>query len=286
MATRPAQPITLRKINRDSRFKMAKLAVLKFRSLPLREIEEQAKTKLIDILYRDATAIPKKEIEVLRKHRFVREISGFTPPLELTVQEEGEREFKRPDGVVVKRVGGETRTIKAPRDDDYELPYFDTWNQALNIAPARRTETYGRRVDLKLPKMVELPGERSGFDNGVGFMRSESRSYKGITIDNLNTDFMSTDVMPAMKAYYVATDARIDAERRLICSVIKVIASCDTYGQVIDFWPEVTEIEGDLFGALPPAFSLVVLSDEDKAALCANMGERGVKSANCSRIAA
>lgn len=293
MPSTAEHPMRLKKLNRDRRLMLAKLAAERFRCTDLRAVEEAAHARLSAILERDANRVSAKEIAVLEKHGFAREIRGFRLPSDLTFRETGERTFKRPDGVEVKREGGETRSVKRPEKDEYELPRFASWDQALKTSVNRPgpggNDYRAEASQVKLKKAIRLPGSGSVGDDGTVYIIDAQRHNnraQGSRLDCqcINGSFLSDDVLPAMVAFYVAADARICEERRLIVAAVKVIASCDLYGQVLDFWPEAAEIEEKLFeGVLPNAFSLVALSDDDKAALCRNMASRGVESPICHR---
>lgn len=296
-STTATPPIGSRKLNQSHRLRMANLATERFRSPKDRELEAAARQNLIDTIYAAATAIPKRELEVLKKHGYLIEVKGFDLPGYLTMQDAGTREFELPDGTKVVREGGKTRSIRRPYMETNELPgHFPSWVKATQMTPDRsdKTDYYDKNDRITLPKPVWLPGDTvlsDGHHDISDATSRNSRSDKEITrkfdVRGLQSAFLDANCLTAMAAYYAEADRRITTERRLICAAIKVIASCDVYGQALDFWPEVAELESSLFSdVIPNAFSMVTLSDEDKAMLCSNMGERGVTSAICERRAA
>lgn len=294
MTATPTHPLRLRKLNRDKRLQLARLASEKFRCLDLRAIETAAYDRLSEILERDAHSTPKKELTVLEKYRYLATVEKIHLPYDLCFRENGERKFTRPDGVEVTREGGKTRSIRRPGDDEHELPRFSSWGAAHSFDPTRRTDTCytAPQATVALKKPARLPGRHDlhkgevTFKDNRGWKEREETGTK-LSFDMIRSTFLSADVMPALIAYYVAAETRIVEERRLIAAAVKVLASCDLYGQVLDFWPEAAEIEDKLFDdVIPNAFSLVPLSDDDKAALCRNMASRGVASPICERRAA
>lgn len=287
-ASKAAPPIGARKLNREIRYKMAKHAVEKFRRPDLREIEAGARQNIVNLFVRDALAIPKSEIKALERHGFARSKESLTLPYEITVADKVDRTFEKPNGETVTRPSGKGRTVRAPcgreEEIDRDLPRFTSWHYAEMVRLERSNDSYAHQV-LKFGRSIIVPSDGHGTDL---YLRWTPEQRVGFTLDSTTTLFLSTDIAPAITAYFVAADERIMAERRLICTAIKIIGSCATYGQVVDAWPEVAEIEEKLFepSVLPNAFALVALSDEDKAALCANMASRGVTGGLCSRQAA
>jgi hypothetical protein len=90
-----------------------------------------------------------------------------------------------------------------------------------------------------------------------------------------------------VRALYVAANLRVETEGKMAMAACRLIHASSYYQQILEFWPEAAEIEGDLFeDRLPSAVSLVTISDEDKALLCRNMRSRGVKGSDLCKVAA
>jgi hypothetical protein len=294
----PDQQRLRRKLNSGHRLKMARLAVERFRVPELRGGEADAKTALVKAFLVAQDRIPGAELRVLEAHGYAQTVSRLEVPTYLFVKPSGSRDLERPDGVVVTREGsGKVRVVFKPGSDEYELPRFETWSDALKCV-VDRGDGYGRQAEpIRLPREVLVPGTMSPGE--VRLVTRDSATARDVVADSSQTavsranalsldnsrtpDFVTPDLQSAVLAYFAAADARILAERRLIVAAIKVISSCTTYGQALAFWPEVEELEESLFGAqpLPPSLALVAISDEDRLALCQNMTSRGLDSSVC-----
>jgi hypothetical protein len=281
-----------RKLNNAQKMKLAKLAWQKFIDPKLRVKEMKAQHSVKDAIVAGATAITAVELKALRKFNMTQTFRYVDPPYQLRVQT-GEREFVVGDKTVTRP---ETALLGRPRDWDQFVPF--SMKAAVSGGmdgssyEGERYLTTGKCSKIDLGQVVELPAFGGHFSAIHGDQVLDGQvDHNGSTGAEKfyfhYSPFMTPKIDAAFRAYFQIARERAETEGKMAMTACRLINASTHYQQILEFWPEAAEIEGDLFeDRLPSALSLVTISDEDKALLCRNMRSRGVKGSDLCKVAA
>lgn len=279
-----------RKLNGQQKMKLAKLAWQKFIDPKLRVKEMKAQHNVIDAILAGAKAITTAELKALRKFGMTQSFRYVDPPYQLRVQM-GEKEFVVGDKTVSRP---ETQLISRPRDWDQFVPISmkTAISGGFEVYESERYLNCGKTSPLDLGQTIEIPAFGGHFSEREGEKILDGQvDHNGSTGAEKfyfhYSPFMTPKIDATFRAYFAAARLRAETEGKMAMTACKLIGASTHYQQILEFWPEAAEIEGDLFeDRLPAALSLVTISDEDKALLCQNMRSRGVKGSDLCKVAA
>jgi hypothetical protein len=274
-----------RKLTANQKLKLAKLAWQKFIDPKLRDKELKARQGVIDAIMHAAERIA-DDIPTLRRHGMSHSFRHVSLPHSF-VAVVGQKEFVVGDKTVTRP---EKETIYRPREWDHFTPHNMT--QAMHGSATSSHSSYhdGKFAsNLELPKAIEVPALSKTFkdESVLGMQEQHTYGSEERWLEFYHSGFMTPKIAAATQAYYLAGRTRLVEEGKMAMAASRLISASTYYSQILEFWPEAVEIEGDLFeDRLPPAVSLVTISDEDKALLCRNMRSRGVKGSDLCKVAA
>ncbi|MCK1543343.1 hypothetical protein IVB12_15615 [Bradyrhizobium sp. 179] len=279
-----------RKLTNSQKMKLAKLAWTKFIDPKLRTKEEKARQHVVEAILAGAKAITAVELKALRKFDMTQTFRYVDAPYQLRIQT-GEKEFTVGDKTVTRP---ETQLISRPRDWDQFTPISmkTAMSGGFEVYESERYLNYGKTSPIDLGQVIEVPAYGGHFASLDGEQILDGQvDHNGSTGAEKfyfhYSPFMTPKIDAAFRAYFQIARERAETEGKMAMTACRLINASTHYQQILEFWPEAAEIEGDLFeDRLPSAVSLVTISDEDKALLCRNMRSRGVKGSDLCKVAA
>jgi hypothetical protein len=271
----PKDPFAGKRLNKEHRRKIMNFAAERFMDHELRAKEKAAFAAVVAGLRADSDAIS-ADLEVLSKYQRVREVRqvSFYGSRNVNV---GKKEFELPNGDKVER--DHIRQVKFRKG--YDEPLNWTGNEWYDVASVMQTAIEdaccaGTSNLLIGGSTLKIPCDRNEVAPHVS-----TTEYSNYSNDWLV--WISEPTNKLIDAFYLANEARFMAEMKLLHALWKVVAANNgTFGGLTAIWPEVIEIEEDLFGVKPVvAQALSVLNEDDIALLCNAMSSRGVHSNPC-----
>jgi hypothetical protein len=283
----PKDPFATKRLTQDQKRKIMNLAAERFMEHELRKKERKAAEAIVKAIAADATSSQvSNDIEVLNNYQRVQTIHKIKLADARNIKI-GTKTFTRPDGVDVSRDDMVQVYLRkgfdgslhfaSLRDDGYD------YNGLLTCMILGKSVLNERKLLLELGGEFIVPGiaetEWNGFQNvpngvlNLGDVRDNAIIWRS---------WISAKTWKAVDAFYLANKTRFDAELDTLRTLWKVVDGSANYGALKAFWPEVEELEGDLFGVAPiRTQALTVLNQEDVAKLCNKMSARGIHSEAC-----
>lgn len=268
-----------RSLNAARRIRLLTFAASKFIAKKERAEEAKLRDRLLEIFltFHAKEIVP--ALPTLRKFGAAKLVSAIELPYSRSITVEV-KQIEAPGGKMIERETKES--LQAPYED-HEFVFSTVVQLKDMMRGAYPNYGYGRKINNTLAFGKEIEVAASRFSQGNGYLKLD---YDVLVLDadGDRTSFLPKKFYETLDRYYLAGRKRCETERHLHSTIAKIIDGATTFEDLLEFWPEAKEIEGELFTSekLPNSVALVALSNEDKEFLCSNMRSRGVKALACA----
>jgi len=283
------------KLRIADRHRLLTFALHRFQDVKLREKEEKARMKLIDLFLADYSREIEPYLATSAKAAGFAKMNKITLPSVTYVAEEV-KSHTLPNGKVVKRASVATsidmKGLRVEVGNHY-------WRSAADIDLDYQYGIRGfhliddpHRFELKLEKDIWLPG--SSFSLGRDKASSSPDYTIGYRFNKQDTTVFYDDgfnfsaaTVKAHREYILALNARLQSEYELLIAIKALIDNCDVFDDLVLLWPEAEDMRTALYPPSPviaASAALVTLNDEMKEKLCANMSARGIKGSQVCAV--
>lgn len=274
-----------RKLTKKHYLHLVNFAFTKFVDLEARAKEDAAREKFINLLLADIESKIAPQADFLKSIDHHHELSYINLPSVYPKTVPG-KQFTRPDGVVVTRDSSVT-LVDRKGEREWKIENFGQLQRFRNgvARPSATPTSYAYQpVNRRLNLPKNIPWIRGEFHLGFihDYASGVDKSNYVLALNHTRCTWISPETFNAMIAMFESSDERCEAENKLWRAAIDMILASPTFEELIKFWPEAVEIEKELFpDADALKNSVLVINDETKKLLCANMNARGVESTVC-----
>lgn len=272
-----------RRLKISHKVELFDLAMTKFIDKTLRAAEDKASRKFAQSLVADWKASLAGMTPYLEACGLDFKIKSVGVPEVVPVKASG-KSFVRPDGVEVKREDRDASML-AP------LSRIMTANEAnmrsfVNIGEDRpyHKEAWRHYHGRGLVSSVDLPEQITYpiFNLNLNYKIEDKTKAYEFRVNERPVTWVSAKTLGLLKELYEAGHARANAENLLWRAIGKVIWTSTTFEDLLEYWPEARLIEDKLYPQPTNLGSLVPISADEKAAICANMHSRGIEAPACA----
>lgn len=275
------------KLTQKHMLPLVNFAFTKFVDPAARAAEDAAEAKFVDLFRNDVEKMVGPQVAFLKQAKLHNELTKIALPYHYPVEKVG-KSFTRPDGVVVER-DDQLVAMNTCGSRDFQITKIEQLNRFKNGASRPRAQdSYWEDRMNSIALATPLVWFENPMNLEFAFERNKTKNehIEGYTLEINHRDttaWVDGDAVDALIEFLEAARVRVQAEDKLWRAAIDVILAAPTMEELKKFWPEAALIEGDLFPkpvAQPNA--VLVINDDTKKMLCANMGARGVESAACA----
>lgn len=277
-----------RKLTNPQRCSLFNLAGDRFVDEKLRGKERAAKEAFVLGLIADAEAFPKDEAAILEKHGFMIVPSNIRLPQWIAIKSRT-RSITRPDGKVIKRKGYDK--VQMPRENLFQPA--ERWGN-IETGKLNRHQSYeqAKRFSLinvanELPGMPKIPvgsDQWSNHSTSIQFGSNLEKHRDGGIPENVgmyvignNRKWITPKTIKSLIDWCIAAHIVDEAEQALRTAIKDVLKASVTFSDILEVWPEASELEGAFYGVPNTENPLVVINEDTKTMLCRNMKARGIE---------
>jgi hypothetical protein len=199
------------------------------------------------------------------------------------------RSIIRPDGKLIKRKSYDK--IPMPREDKF-IP-AERWAEIeTGMITKHASYQQARRFSIinvahELPGMPKIPmgsNQYSHTSTQIEFGSYLEKMKDGGIAENVgmyvigsNRKWITQKTIKNLIDWCIAAHIVDDAEQTLRTAMKDVLKASITFGDVLEVWPEASELEGAFYGVPHTENPLVVINEDTKSMLCRNMKARGIE---------